>query len=69
LEAAGLLGFAVGAVAAAEAAILRQLEAVGVVLLVFLGIVIAPLTLLTGQDDHDAVLFFCHLRILGLMPT
>jgi hypothetical protein len=39
------------------------------VLLVFLGIVIAPLTLLTGQDDHDAVLFFCHLRILGLMPT
>ncbi len=46
--------------AAAEAAVLRKLEAVGVVLLVLLGVVIPALALLAGQDDHHAVLFFRH---------
>jgi len=61
---AALLGFAVGALAAAEAAILAEFEAIGVVLLVLLGVVISAFALLTSQNDHDTVLFFCHLPIL-----
>jgi len=57
-----LLGFAVGSVAAAEAAVLRQLEPVGVGLFVLLRVVVAALTFLASEHDHHAILFFRHLR-------
>jgi hypothetical protein len=64
-----LFGFAVGSVAAAEAAVLRQLEAVGRVLLVLLRVVVAALALLASQNDHHAVLFFRHLVSWAARPT
>jgi len=59
-----LFGFAVRFVTAAVAAVLREFEAICRGLLVFLGVVIASLAFLTCENDHDAVLFFCHFVIL-----
>lgn len=56
--------------AAAEAAILLQLEPFGRLLLVLLRVVVPALALTARQDDHDSVLFFCHERTLrGLSHT
>jgi hypothetical protein len=65
----GLLGFAVGAVAAAVAAVLGEFQAVRVVLLVLLGVVVAALALLASEDNHDPVFFFGHLLVLMGDPT
>jgi hypothetical protein len=58
----------VGAVAAAVAAILGKLEAIRVVLLVFLRVVVAALALLAGEDNHHPVLFFGHSLVLARGP-
>ena len=58
---ASLLCFTVGAVTAAETAILGKLEAVRIVLLVLLGVVITTLALLASHHDHHPILFFRHL--------
>ena len=47
-------------VAPAKAAIFREFEPVGRRLLVFLRVVVAPLTLLASEDDHDAMFFLSH---------
>jgi hypothetical protein len=46
--------------AAAETAILAQFQAVGRMLFVLLGIVVAALTVLTRHHYHNTILFFCH---------
>jgi hypothetical protein len=55
-----LLGFPVGLVTAAKAAVLAQLEPVGRVLFVFERVVVSALALGAGHRYHHAVLFFCH---------
>jgi hypothetical protein len=51
-----------GFVAAAEAAVLREFQPIRGRLFVLLGVVVPAFALLTGQDYHHAMLFFCHLR-------
>jgi hypothetical protein len=58
-----LLGFAVRAVAPAEAAILAQLQAVGGFLLVLLRVVVATLALRAGHRDHHASFFLRHYPV------
>ena len=55
-----LLCFAVSAVAAAKAAVLREFETVGIVLLVLLRVIVPALALLASEDNHHAILFFGH---------
>ena len=58
-----LLGFAVGAVAAAEAAIFAELEPVRRFLLVLLRVVIAALALGARHHNHHAIFFLCHINL------
>jgi hypothetical protein len=46
--------------AAAKTAVLAQLEPFCRLLLIFLRIVVAALALRARQNDHYAILFFCH---------
>jgi ABC-type antimicrobial peptide transport system permease subunit len=56
----GLPRFAVSRMLAAEAAILGQLDAVGGVLLVLLGVIVALLALGAGNHNIGSVTFYCH---------
>ena len=58
-----LLGFAVGAVAPAEAAVLAQLQALRGFLLVFLRVVISALALGARHRNHHALLFLRHYPV------
>src|ERR1700686_1697366 len=60
-----LFRFTVGPVAAAKPAVLGKLEPIAGVLLVFLRVVVPPLTLVACQHYHHAVLFFRHARSPG----
>ena len=55
-----LLGLGVDRVLPAEGAILVQLQTVGSVFLVFLGVVVALLALVAPQGDLHPVASFCH---------
>jgi sulfite exporter TauE/SafE len=57
-----LFGFAVGTVAAAEAAVFAELQPVRRFLLIFLGVVITALALRASHNNHYTILFFCHLQ-------
>lgn len=48
--------------AAAEAAVLVELQPVGRLLFVLLRVVVAALALGAGHDHHHAILFFSHFR-------
>lgn len=68
-KAAALLGFAVGAVAAAEAAILVELQPIRRLLLVLLRIVVAALALSACQNYHYTRFFLGHRFPSGLIRT
>src|SRR6267143_3878186 len=54
---------------AVPAAVLLHLDALAVVLLVLHGDVVAPLALLAGQRDLDALLVPCHVFLPGWGPN
>src|SRR5687768_3394855 len=56
-----LTGLFVNGVGAVPAAVLLQLDALAIVLLVLLRDVVAPLALLAGQGDLHALFVLCHL--------
>jgi hypothetical protein len=58
-----LLGLAVRTVAAAEPAILAQLQPFRGFLFVLLRVVVATLALGASHHDHHAILFFCHSSV------
>jgi hypothetical protein len=55
-----LLGFFVRVMGFAVTAVLFELKTLGVVLLVFLRVIVAPLALCACHHDYHAVFFFRH---------
>lgn len=55
-----LLGFFVGVVTAAEAAIFAQLQAIRRLRFIFLRVVIAALAVRARHNNHNPLFFLCH---------
>ncbi len=54
---------AVGTVATAEAAILAEFQPFRGLLFILLRVIVAPLALRAGEDDHHAILFLGHNQV------